>query len=101
MTRFASEFGAYEIDSLPSQVQVAIAHGFFIAPTHRGQGKASELKADQNARIAALGYDYAIATVVADNVRQKRTLERAGWRKFDQFFSKRQDTTVEIWRYIP
>lgn len=101
MARYATTFGAYEIDSLPSQVQVAICHGFFVAPEHRGQGRAAHLKAAQNATLEALGYDFGICTVVADNVRQKRTLERAGWRKLDSFFSKRQDTTVEIWGFKP
>ena len=28
--RFATQFGAYEIDSVPSQPQVAHCHGFFV-----------------------------------------------------------------------
>ena len=40
MTRFATEDGAFEIDSLPSQCQVAICHGFYIKPDSRGQGAA-------------------------------------------------------------
>ncbi len=38
MTRFAAEDGAFEIDSLLSQCQVAICHGFYIKPDSRGQG---------------------------------------------------------------
>lgn len=28
--RFATQYGAYEIESVPSQPQVAICHGFFV-----------------------------------------------------------------------
>lgn len=101
MTRYATAYGAYEIDSLPSQVQVAICHGFFVSPEHRGTGKAAVQKAEQNAQLEALGYDFAICTVVASNVRQKRTLEREGWKRLASFFSRRQDCEVELWGAQP
>ncbi len=100
MTRFAAEDGAFEIDSLPSQCQVAICHGFYIKPDSRGKGKANELKQYQNACVQELGYNYAICTVVA-NMAQKRVLARQGWTKLTDFYSERQDEDVEIWGYEP
>ena len=35
-------FGCYEIDSLPSQVGVAICHGLEVFPEHRGRGLSPE-----------------------------------------------------------
>ena len=70
--RFSTPAGAYEIDSIPSQPQVAHCHGFFV-PTHlRGQGNAHALKENQNRMLAALGYDFATCTVCGSNTAQKR-----------------------------
>ncbi len=79
MTRYATEHGAFEIDSLPSQCQVAICHGFYIKPDSRGCGRANDLKQHQNACVQELGYNYAICTVVANNYAQKRVLANKGW----------------------
>ena len=38
MTRYCTQYGAYEIDSVPGQPQLAHCHGFFVAPEHRGTG---------------------------------------------------------------
>ena len=101
MTRFAAEDGAFEIDSLPSQCQVAICHGFYVKPDSRGQGLAHALKQYQNDCIKDLGYNYAICTVVAANMAQKRVLARQGWVKLTDFRSERQDEDVEIWGHQP
>ena len=47
MTRYAYGPAAFEIDSLPSQCQVAICHGFFVAPASRGKGVAHQAKKAQ------------------------------------------------------
>ena len=101
MTRFATKDGAFEIDSLPSQCQVGICHGFYVNPDKRGQGAAHGLKQYQNDCIIGLGYNYAICTVVATNMAQKRVLARHGWLKLTDFYSKRQDEDVEIWGHQP
>ena len=100
MTRFATEDGAFEIDSLPSQCQVAICHGFYVKPTRRGRGTAHNLKSYQNALVRQLGYDYAICTVAAANVAQKAVLTKSGWRKLDEFFSQRQNEIIELWGHL-
>lgn len=101
MTRYATEDGAFEIVSLPSQCQVAICHGFYIKPDSRGSGKANDLKQYQNACVQELGYNFAICTVVANNYAQKRVLANNGWMKLTEFYSERQDEDVEIWGYQP
>ncbi len=67
MTRFAVGAdcaAAFEIDSLPSQCQVAICHGFFVKPEARGQGLAHLAKMEQARLLKDLAYDYAICTVM-------------------------------------
>lgn len=101
MTRFAAKDGAFEIDSLPSQCQVAICHGFYIKPDSRGQGAAHTLKQYQNDCIKDLGYNYAICTVLASNYAQKSVLKNQGWIKLADFCSDRQNETVELWGFKP
>lgn len=97
MTRFATEDGAFEIDSLPSQCQVGICHGFYVNPDKRGQGLAHALKQEQNEVLSGLGYDYGLCTVAESNWAQKAVLEKAGWRFLDNFSSSRQNECIEIW----
>ena len=99
MTRYAVAHGAFEIDSLPSQVQVAICHGFFIDPPARGNGHAHQTKKAQTEILKGLAYDYAICTVVSGNTAQKRVLAKAGWSCIAKFTSRRQDERVEIWGF--
>ena len=95
--RLGEAFGCYEIDSLPSQVGVAICHGFEVFPEHRGLGLGHELKRDQMLRLRLLGYRYAQCTVLASNAAQKAVLGRAGWSCMGTFYSTRQSAQVEIW----
>lgn len=97
MTRYAVGPAAFEIDSLPSQCQVAICHGFFVAPASRGKGIAHQAKKAQAEILKGLAYDYAICTVMADNGAQKHVLEKAGWARIAEFHSARQDARIEIW----
>lgn len=97
MSRFSVGSGAFEVDSLPSQPQVAICHGFFVAPSARGQGFSHQLKKAQAEILKGLAYDYAICTVMASNEAQKRVLEKAGWAPLAGFYSARQDAQIEIW----
>ena len=97
MTRYAVGAAAFEIDSLPSQCQVAICHGFFVKPEARGMGKAHIAKKAQAEILKSLAYDYAICTVMDSNWPQKRVLEKAGWACLASFYSARQDEQIEIW----
>ena len=95
--RFALTEGAYEIDSLPSQPQVAHCHGFFVYHELRGRGLAHTLKLHQKATLASLGYDYATCTVCGSNAAQQRVLTRAGWVRIASFTSSKTGEEVEIW----
>jgi hypothetical protein len=77
--KFAMQYGAFEIESMPGQPQVAICHSFFVPETLRGRGLAHALKQDQIRVLIDQHYDFAICTVAASNVRQISVLKRAGW----------------------
>ena len=99
MTRYAIGHAAFEIDSLPSQCQVAICHGFFVDPASRGKGIAHQAKKAQAEILKGLAYDYSICTVMADNQAQKHVLEKAGWECIAEFYSARQDAQIELWGF--
>ena len=95
--RFSTLAGAYEIDSLPSQPQVAHCHAFFVPKDLRGKGRAHALKTHQNLMLAALGHDFATCTVCGSNTAQKKVLARAGWERLASFVSSKTDEVVELW----
>lgn len=95
--RFATNAGAYEIDSVPSQPQVAHCHAFFVPRDLRGQGRAHALKTHQNMMLSAHGYDFATCTVCSSNAAQKRVLTRAGWARLAAFTSSKTGEEVELW----
>lgn len=95
--RFSTPAGAYEIDSVPSQPQVAHCHGFFIRHELRGRGLAHGLKAHQGLMLVGLGYDFATCTVCNSNFAQKRVLARAGWASLAAFVSRKTGEEVELW----
>lgn len=90
-------FGCYEIDSLPSQVGVAICHGVEVFPEFRGKRMGHALKRWQMESLRLLGYRFAQCTVVADNKAQIKVLKSAGWFRMAGFYSTRQGRDVEIW----
>lgn len=95
--RFSTIAGAYEIDSLPSQPQVAHCHAFFVHKRLRGQGLSHGLKLHQKVVLASLGYDFATCTVCAGNAAQKKVLTRAGWSSLALFTSSKTGEDVELW----
>lgn len=97
MARHASRYGAYEIDSLPGQSQVAVCHSFVVPEDRRGQGFGHLLKAEQACDIEGQHYDFALCTVSASNVRQKRVLIGAGWQYLTSFRNRRSSETTELW----
>ena len=99
MTRYATPFGAYEIDSIPGQPQIAHCHSLFVRPENRGDGLGHLLKRHQNETLLALGYDFATCTVSAGNAAQKKVLERAGWANLSAFNNARTGETTEVWGY--
>lgn len=97
MGRHSTDAGAYEVTSLPSQVQIAVCHGFFVKEESRGKKKSHELKQHQIDLLNELGYDLAICTVAAGNHKQKTVLSRAGWRCVESFYNTRLSERTELW----
>jgi hypothetical protein len=97
MARHSNPFGAFEIDSLPGQSQVAVCHAFFVPEDLRGRGYGHCLKELQEIELDIQHYDLAICTVAAGNRRQKRVLKQAGWRYLIGFRNRRSAETTELW----
>jgi GNAT superfamily N-acetyltransferase len=95
--RFAKPEGVYHIDEIPSQVQVAACHGFYVREGLRGQGLAKRLHVQQIMDMELLGYDYALCTVTGDNIPQRKALEATGWKKLDEFYNTRASQLTQIW----
>ncbi len=98
-TRYADLTGAFEIETYPGQPQMAHCHAFFVRPALRGNGYGHYLKSTQNALLQNLQIDYATCTVLAENNAQISVLKKAGWRRLDVFFDRRQNALVELWGY--
>lgn len=95
--RFINDDGAFLIDPMPSQPQVALCHGFFVQHRKRGRGLAHGLKARQNQILHELQYDFAICTVDGANEAQKKVLTRAGWRWLASFVNRKTGSHTELW----
>lgn len=98
MARHANHFGAFEIDSLPGQSQVAVCHSFVVPEDRRGQGHGHRLKHLQEIELDLQHYDLAICTVAATNQRQKSILAKAGWKRIAAFRNRRSCEITEIWQ---
>jgi L-amino acid N-acyltransferase YncA len=99
MTRHAYPIGAFHIDPIPSQPQVAHCHGFFVPVDMRGKGHGYELKLKQMDELRAAHYDYATATVDGQNGAQIEILKQAGWAHLASFKNSKTGGTTELWGY--
>lgn len=97
MTRHSTGYGAFHIEPMPSQPQLALCHGFFVQNDRRGGGRGHELKAVQNAQLDTDGYDYAICTVDKSNEAQQRVLQKAGWERLASFPNSKTGGTTLIY----
>jgi len=97
MTRYADAHGAYHIEYMPSQPQLALCHGFYIKTTDRGQGLGHSLKRLQERQLDLLGFDYAICTVDGANDKQQRVLTAGGWTKLTEFHNTKTGGPTQIW----
>lgn len=95
--RHNTPVGSFQIDSMPSQTQVALCHGFFVAEDHRGKGQGHALKQHQANVLRQGNYDYALCTVAGGNTAQKKVLGAAGWVRLTTFRNRRSSETTEIW----
>jgi ribosomal protein S18 acetylase RimI-like enzyme len=97
MTRYATHYGSYEIDSVPGQPQIAHCHSLFVKREYRGQGHGYALKCHQMVTLVQLGYDYATCTTDASNERQRAILEKAGWSLLDNITNSRTGGITQLW----
>lgn len=100
MTRYATEHGAYEIDSVPGQPQIAHCHSLFVKREHRGRGHGTALKAHQMNTLRELGYDYATCTTDGSNERQRAVLERAGWSLLQNIPNGKTGGITQLWGWV-
>lgn len=100
MTRYATEHGAYEIDSVPGQPQFAHCHSLYVKREHRGKGHGHSLKAHQMQTLRELGYDMATCTIDASNDRQRAVLERAGWSLLRNVPNSRTVGVTQLWGWV-
>ena len=97
MTRYAYPFGAFCIEAIPNQPQVAHCHSFFIHSHQRGQGLGKLLKQHQCDILRAQGFNFATCTTAGDNTRQHRVLEHCGWRRLSEFSNSQSGKTTILW----
>lgn len=97
MTRYSTEYGAYIIEPMPSQPQIAICHGLFVHREMRGSGMGHELKLHQERTLVNDLYDYGVCSCDGANVAQQRVLAVAGWRRLDEFENGKTGGRTQIW----
>ena len=97
MSRHVTSYGAFHIDALPGQPQVAHCHSFFVESKARRFGLGHRLKEEQKHALITGLFDFAICTVDGKNKAQKRILTKAGWKKLSDFFDRRAGSTKELW----
>ena len=97
MTRYAQPFGAFHLDTLPNQPQVAHCHSFHVRADQRGKGLGHTLKRLQMQALADGQFDYATCTVDAGNAAQISVLTRSGWGLLAEFSNSRTGGKTQLW----
>lgn len=92
--------GYYELNPFPGCNQLVVSNHSWIPPESRGKGLGDAAHKDRLHQMKALGYNYALCTVKADNVAQIKLLERNGWKKLDGFLNTETENFVELWGKI-
>jgi GNAT superfamily N-acetyltransferase len=97
MSRVSTPYGAFEIESLPSQPQIGVCHAFFVRHDMRGRGLAHNLKSHQEQALINWNYDYGLCTCDGGNAVQQRVLESAGWKRLDTFVNSKTGGATQLW----
>lgn len=84
-----------EITTMAGCTQIAISHGVF--SRQYGSGQAVEANQKRCEIMHGMGYDYALCTVDAANVKQTRILEKNGWKYLSAFKSTKTGHTVNLY----
>jgi hypothetical protein len=87
--KHTTPYGAFEIDAMPGQPQLALCHSFFVPEHNRGRGYGHRLKRHQIDLLIEGHFDFAVCTVAGDNNRQHAVLESAGWELLGSFKNSR------------
>lgn len=99
MSRYTFPYGAFNIEPMPGQPQIALCHSFFVPAHLRGQGNGNRLKAAQNRLLIDNHYDLVICTVAHDNVRQRAVLKAAGWVMVTGFENSRLGGVTTVYQF--
>ncbi|MGB4065379.1 MAG: GNAT family N-acetyltransferase [Azonexus sp.] len=94
--RYATPYGAFHVDPMPGNPQVAICSGFFVFPKHRSKGNGHRLKAYQENVLFEQGYSLALCTVRADNAPQLAVLAKAQWDEGRTFFNEQTSALTTV-----
>lgn len=97
MTRYAYPYGAFCIEAIPNQPQVAHCHSFFVKVAERGKGLGNLLKRHQCQVLHSQNFDFAQCTTAGDNIKQHSVLARAGWFRMGEFTNNASGGTTIIW----
>lgn len=97
MSRYSNNAGAFHIDPIPAQAQLAHCHGFFVRHDMRRKGHGGVLKEQQMKTLLDLGYDYATCTVDSQNSAQIRILESSGWTMLSEFANSKTGGRTQLW----
>lgn len=97
MNRFSNNAGAFHIDPVPSQPQMAHCHGFFVKHNMRRRGHGGILKELQMQTLKRLGYNFATCSVDAQNQAQIKILHQAGWRLLAEFANSKSGGKTQLW----
>jgi GNAT superfamily N-acetyltransferase len=97
VTRYAYPFGAFCVEQIPNQPQVAHCHSFFVKASKRGRGMGKLLKRTQCEVLRDQGFNFATCTTAADNIRMHRVLESCGWQRLAEFGNDATAGSTILW----
>ena len=86
-----------DLTPFPGCGQIVVSHNVFLPPEHRGQGKVGKAHKERLNVMRDLGYDYALATVLRSNEKERAILASNGWRILSAFQSTRSLEDILIY----
>lgn len=95
--RYADENGFYELNDFPGCSQIVVSNNALIYKHKRGKGRGQEAHHFKLKKAKIMGYDYMLCTVISTNAVQIHILEKNGWKKLDEFVSRKTENTVIIY----
>lgn len=86
-----------DLTPFPGCGQIVVSHNVFLPPEYRGQGHGGKAHKERLNVMHNLGYDYALATVISTNERERAILVSNGWRIIADFNSSRSGEFILIY----